>query len=760
MGNIHFLRSIPLAVFLGLGCSALQVASILALAPRANARPPMQNAIGAVASMTVPLKVRRSMDGRVDLVVTGLGSNLKVRSQNLSPSIWNARLEGSSSLKLLSPQELSFPEFGLRAIRLSQVTESEFDLAVQTGGGLTLTQPSISANGQELIVSFSGLSGGVDSSTSAFLDLRSPGRIAQPRFVPPLQSRATAPPLGDIAVGTMLVNPRNLINISGPPVSLVLNNASAKDALMSLARIGGLSFIYVNHEAVDEKDSKNTDRGHSNLVSLVFKNEPYGRAINSILLSSGLQGRLDGRTLLVGKELQNSSFAPQMSKVFRLNQVPITTAANYLSSLGAMMSKVIQKEVTTGQPASAGTSELSTQVSQTTSIESEIETLEASDGPLLGLVGTTDDRLRTVTLVGEPRLIALAENYLKQIDLRKRQVAVKVKIINVVLDNDKTLDSSFSSRMGDTFIVSKSGKAHINFGKNKPGGSQQGSGDYDGTGYLEPGVYDQPDGFVLRKDFVEPLVQEQKKIGRGHQDISFVPKFDANGQEKLIPSVDPRLDGTLVQQYDRKGRPIYVKDRQRYKQPDNTFYSYLEAQIESGSAKVLAEPTLLISESEKSGVTVGLEVVTKIKPDCETEKEDAGLKLFVDVPRIDDNGFVTMTVNPALNSPVLAGVVCGFEFYNIDKREMAAENIRLRDGQTLIISGVISESQKEVISKWPLLGDLPLLGSLFRKTRSVREKEELVIVVTPQILDDFQGGKFGYGYRPVTKEAKQVFGFR
>ena len=77
-----------------------------------------------------------------------------------------------------------------------------------------------------------------------------------------------------------------------------------------------------------------------------------------------------------------------------------------------------------------------------------------------------------------------------------------------------------------------------------------------------------------------------------------------------------------------------------------------------------------------------------------------------------------------------------------------------------IISGVISESQKETISKWPLLGDLPLLGSLFRKTESVREKEELVIVVTPQILDDFQGGMFGYGYRPVTKEAKQVFGFR
>ena len=87
---------------------------------------------------------------------------------------------------------------------------------------------------------------------------------------------------------------------------------------------------------------------------------------------------------------------------------------------------------------------------------------------------------------------------------------------------------------------------------------------------------------------------------------------------------------------------------------------------------------------------------------------------------------------------------------------MVANNIRLRDRQTLIISGVISDSQEEIITKWPLLGDLPLLGSLFRKTSSRREKEELVIVVTPQIIDNEQGGAYGYGYQPVTDDVRQV----
>ena len=72
---------------------------------------------------------------------------------------------------------------------------------------------------------------------------------------------------------------------------------------------------------------------------------------------------------------------------------------------------------------------------------------------MLGLTGVTDSRLDTVTLVGDPALIQVAQAYLRQLDLRKRQVAVKVQILNVDLTNDKTIDSSFSARMnGNTFI--------------------------------------------------------------------------------------------------------------------------------------------------------------------------------------------------------------------------------------------------------------------------------------------------------------------
>ena len=133
----------------------------------------------------------------------------------------------------------------------------------------------------------------------------------------------------------------------------------------------------------------------------------------------------------------------------------------------------------------------------------------------------------------------------------------------------------------------------------------------------------------------------------------------------------------------------------------------------------------------------------------------------MNVDKIDDNGFITMNLNPSISIPIPAvqsslSDTGGVQIYNFNRRELESGSIRLRDGQTLILTGVVSESQLEAVRKWPFLGDLPLLGSLFRKRQSTRSKDELVILVTPRVLDDDQGGVFGYGYRPATQQATQL----
>jgi len=73
----------------------------------------------------------------------------------------------------------------------------------------------------------------------------------------------------------------------------------------------------------------------------------------------------------------------------------------------------------------------------------------------------------------------------------------------------------------------------------------------------------------------------------------------------------------------------------------------------------------------------------------------------------------------------------------------------------LILTGVISDGDQQIVSKWPILGDLPFVGQFFRNTEGSKQKRELVIMVTPRIIDDSNGGTYGYGYQPSTREARQ-----
>ena len=242
--------------------------------------------------------------------------------------------------------------------------------------------------------------------------------------------------------------------------------------------------------------------------------------------------------------------------------------------------------------------------------------------------------------------------------------------------------------------------------------------------------------------------------------------FDANGQPLYVPSTDPNSND-FVDVFDANGQPVYqrAQDPNQYRQPKDSFYAYLESLITSTSAKTLAQPTLLIQESQKAEVETGESVVTGVE-ELEREngttsivptRENAGLKVEVDVSRIDDNGFVSMSINPEISVAIPTGDSSGgYSIFNIQARTMDSGQIRLRDGQSLVLTGVITDSDRAVAQKWPILGDLPLIGQLFRSTASSREKNELVIIVTPRILDDEQGGAYGYGYRPGTAASRKM----
>lgn len=695
----------------------------------------------AQAGGSLDIKLRRLPDS-VEVVIEGTGPS-PVLQQTTQGATWLGRLQTAVPMALRrGPVQLSLPEAGLQSITF-EGSGNVFELRVSPTQGFPVGRPVVSADGRSLILTFNAPA----QSTLQTLtpNVNTPGRVPQPGFIPPLQPRAVAPPLGDMAVGTMTISNPSYVSVSGPPVTMTLRNAPAKDVLMALSQLGGYGFVYVDESSAPGASS--AAAAGMRPISISFRRESYGRAINSALLAAGLQGKRDGNTIFAGPRVLSKSFGAQLSKVYRLNQVPANSAADYLANLGAQVTKTntISTAVSEGVAATAAPVGSPTSSTTTSSTTTSVESYGAATGPLVGLQATTDTRLSTITLVGAPRLVSIAEQYLKQLDLRQRQVALSVKILDVNLENDFEVANSFAFRWGNNFIVNDNGSLAANFGS-LLGGSVPSAGT------------------------------------QGNQIPAVIPFQGFNGAPN--PGVN---------------------------YPINNFFDFVQAQILSRNSKLLASPTLILQEnpsvlreagtggtssaSGDSGATGGLdqytidspigrrranEAVVRVGTNVITEFETnssagtgatsnvitctptlstAGLVLGARVEKIDDNGFVTFTLSPSISAVTdrLPVTGCGdIEILSI--RRLDTGSLRVRDGQTLILTGVISDFDRSVVTKWPILGDIPLIGQFFRATNNSREKRELVIMVTPRIINDTEGGTYGYGYQPSTPASRAFLG--
>jgi type IV pilus assembly protein PilQ len=807
------------------------------LLAQASAPTPQSQRVDSAS--TVQLKVRR-MPNTIELIIEGVGAGPQLQ-QGGNGSIWQAQLTVARPAALrMGPQRLALPEAGIQAISFDGSGNS-FALSVNPMAGVNLSRPVVSADGRDLIISFAAPVPQASLQVNR-ANLAQPGAVPLPTYAPPLQPRAVAPPLGDMAVGTMTLRNPGYVNLSGPPVTMTLKNAPAKDALMALAQIGGYGFAYVadtSRPGLGAGPVDAMDPG-ARPISLTFRNESFGRAFNTALLAAGLQGKREGNVILAGPNALGKTFGPQVSKIYRLNQVGPNAAADYLANLGASVTKTntITTSVTQGgdlqQPAGAPNN-ATTQSSTITSVEA----YGASTGPLLGLRATTDTRLGTITLVGDPSVVAVAEQYLKKLDLRQRQVALSVRILDVNLDNVSEIDNSFAFRWGNNFIVNDSGQLLGAFGRDLPPDANAFRRDvpreieFDGEQFTVEGgggglglsaessgssfLIESARGRSLDRNTLRTITREtgatltpvvNPRNGRVSYTVTPGPGTEARNLQRTVTRLLGN-DATITRtrsnaQVSANVGGVARNPGQRYAADD--FFDFVRAQIISGSTKLLASPTLILQENpsllregtegvssttqqdnqgivnigldsaigrrraNEGVVRVGTNVVTGYETEtpaqggnvvCTPELSTAGLVLGARVEKIDDNGFVTFVLSPsvsAITGQEAAPQGCGSNLNILSIRSLDTGALRVRDGQTLIMTGVISEFDRQEVSKWPILGDIPLIGQFFRSTSGRKEKRELVIMVTPRIVNDDQGGVYGYGYQPGTAEARDFLG--
>ncbi len=155
--------------------------------------------------------------------------------------------------------------------------------------------------------------------------------------------------------------------------------------------------------------------------------------------------------------------------------------------------------------------------------------------------------------------------------------------------------------------------------------------------------------------------------------------------------------------------------------------------VSTGDALILAEPRLSARSGGKAEFLAGGEipVVTSSLSGTDVEYKEFGIILKIS-PIIDDENNIMASVNTEVSAVDLSNAVGGVPAFITRK---TTTDVSMRDGDTLVLSGLIDRTIGEDIDKFPILGDIPILGALFRSTNYRNKLTELVIFITPTVFD-------------------------
>lgn len=174
------------------------------------------------------------------------------------------------------------------------------------------------------------------------------------------------------------------------------------------------------------------------------------------------------------------------------------------------------------------------------------------------------------------------------------------------------------------------------------------------------------------------------------------------------------------------------------------FLAFLEAEEQRGNARLLAEPNLLVANRDSASFLAGGELPIPVvqsgggqagSSNVTIQYREFGVRLYF-TPEILSDSLIKLRVTPEVSSLDFANAVLlqGFRIPALRTRRISS-NVDVRRNESLVISGMISSEQERVTTGVPFLKDIPILGLLFSSTRWQRNETELIVIVTPTIVD-------------------------
>jgi type II secretory pathway component GspD/PulD (secretin) len=174
------------------------------------------------------------------------------------------------------------------------------------------------------------------------------------------------------------------------------------------------------------------------------------------------------------------------------------------------------------------------------------------------------------------------------------------------------------------------------------------------------------------------------------------------------------------------------------------FDTKLDLLIQNNDARLLMNSKLTTSNNREASLQIGDVIPYQIQSynlgssggsgaNMQIQKENVGVMLTM-TPHINENNQVTLQLTPEISN------IVGFIGPNKDlpqtRVRKATTTVRVEDGQTILLAGLLSDENSTIVSKIPVLGDIPLLGRLFQSRSEHLVKKNLILEITPHILRD------------------------
>lgn len=162
----------------------------------------------------------------------------------------------------------------------------------------------------------------------------------------------------------------------------------------------------------------------------------------------------------------------------------------------------------------------------------------------------------------------------------------------------------------------------------------------------------------------------------------------------------------------------------------------VEAERQDTLIKILAEPTIVAMSGQEGSFLVGGKVYIPVaqglgSTSIEERSYGVGIRF---VPTVLDGGRISLKVSPEVSEPIAKAVTAGGTSLPSFKTSTVSTTVQMQEGQNLVIGGLLRDNITEAVRAIPVLGEIPLLGSLFRRSESITERSELLVVVRPILV--------------------------